>query len=44
MKKKITITVDEDVLVKLQEIAQLEGRSISSLLNKISKDFILGKK
>lgn len=43
MKKKITITIDEEILRKLQEIAEKEGRTISSLVNKISMDFISGK-
>lgn len=43
MKKKITVTIDEEILLKLQEIADKEGRTISSLINKISMDFVGGK-
>ena len=39
MKKKIAITLDEEVLIKLKEYANKEDRTISSQINKILKDF-----
>lgn len=40
MKKKIAITIDEDVLEKLKRFANKEDRTISSQINKILKDFL----
>lgn len=40
MKKKITITLDEEVLEKLKQYATEEDRTISSQINKILKDFL----
>ena len=39
MKKKIAITIDEDVLEKLKDYANKEDRTVSSQINKILKDF-----
>lgn len=39
MKKKIAITLDEEVLIKLKEYANKEDRTVSSQINKILKDF-----
>ena len=39
MKKKIAITLDEEVLEKLKEYANQEDRTVSSQINKILKDF-----
>lgn len=43
MKKKIAITIDEDVLSKLKDYAEKEDRTVSSQINKILKDFLLKK-
>jgi hypothetical protein len=40
VKKKIAITLDEDVLEKLKVFADKEDRTISSQINKILKDFL----
>lgn len=40
MKKKIAITLDEEVLEKLKQYASEEDRTISSQINKILKDFL----
>ena len=40
MKTKIAITLDQDVLKLIREMADLEGRSISSQINKVLKDFL----
>lgn len=42
MKKKITITIDEEILKLLKEYAKNEDRNISSQINKILKDFFKG--
>lgn len=39
MKKKIAITLDEEILKKLKEYAEKEDRTVSSQINKILKDF-----
>ena len=39
MKKKIAITIDEEVLKQLKDYAEKEDRTISSQINKILKDF-----
>lgn len=39
MKKKISITIDEEVLSKLKTYADKEDRTVSSQINKILKDF-----
>jgi len=43
MKSKITITVDSEVLEQIQKLSESESRSVSSLINKILKDFIGNK-
>ena len=43
MKKKIAITLDEEVLIKLKEYANKEDRTVSSQINKILKDFLVEK-
>ena len=40
MKKKIAITLDEEVLNLLKTFADKEDRTISSQINKILKDFL----
>ncbi len=40
MKNKIAITLDEEVLERLKVFAVEEGRSISSQINKILKDYL----
>ena len=42
MKKKITITLDEEILEQLKEYAKEEDRTISSQINKRLKDFFKG--
>lgn len=43
MKKKIAITIDEEVHKKIKQISSIEDRNISSQINKILKDFIKNK-
>lgn len=40
MKKKIAITLDEEVLEKLKQYVSEEDRTVSSQINKILKDFL----
>ena len=40
MKKKVTITIDEESLVQVFEIAQAQCRSISNMINIIVDDWI----
>ncbi|MGN1358670.1 MAG: hypothetical protein ACI4WU_04815 [Bacilli bacterium] len=39
MKKKIAITIDEEIYNKLSELADKEDRTISGQINKILKDY-----
>ena len=39
MKERLTITLDDDVLQKINVLAEQEGRSTSNQINKILKDF-----
>ena len=43
MKKKIAITLDEEVLNHLKKYAEKEDRTVSSQINKILKDFLKDK-
>ena len=43
MKKKIAITLDEEILEQLKEYAKKEDRTVSSQVNKILKDFLVEK-
>ncbi len=39
MKKKIAITIDEEIYSKLSELADKEDRTISGQINKLLKDY-----
>ena len=43
MKKKIAITLDEEILEQLKEYPKKEDRTVSSQINKILKDYFLEK-
>ena len=43
MKKKIAITLDEEILEQLKEYAKKEDRTVSGQINKILKDYFLEK-
>lgn len=43
MKKKIAITIDEELYSKLEELSNQEDRSISGQINKILKDYFKEK-
>lgn len=40
MKSKIAITIDEEILKLIKELAENESRTASSQINKILKDFL----
>ncbi len=44
LKEKISITVDEDVLKKLRELAEADDRSLSQYINLVLKQHIDKKK
>ena len=39
MKKKIAITIDEEILKKVEQLAKEEDRNVSSQINNILKKF-----
>jgi len=44
MKSKIAITLDEEILKLLKDLAEKESRTVSSQINKMLKDyFVKGK-
>lgn len=43
-KIKITVNVDEDLLTELRQMADETGTPYQSLLNKVLKDAVMGKK
>ena len=43
MKRKIAITIDEEVYNNLVKLAYKEDRTVSSQINKILKDFLTHK-
>lgn len=43
-KIKITVNVDEDLLTELRQMAAEAGTPYQSLLNKVLKDAVMGKK
>ena len=43
MKKKIAITIDEEIHSKLEKLSAEEDRTISSQINKILKDYFKKK-
>lgn len=40
LKEKISITIDGDILEKLREMAEYDGRSLSQYINIILKRFL----
>lgn len=40
LKEKVSITVDSDLLEKAKELAELDDRSLSQLINIALKEFI----
>lgn len=44
LKKKISITIDENLLEQLRELAEEDDRSLSQFINLILKKYIESKK
>ena len=40
MKKKVSITLDEDIIEKIREMAEDSDRSFSQFINLILKDYL----
>ena len=40
LKEKISITLDSDILEKLKDMAEYDGRSLSSFINLILKRYL----
>lgn len=44
LKSKVSITLDEDVVKKLKELAEADDRSFSQYINKILREHVLKQK
>ena len=40
LKSKVSITLDEDIIEKLKELAEKDDRSFSQFINMILKDYL----
>lgn len=40
LKEKVSITLDNDIVEKIKQMAEEDDRSFSQLINKILKDYI----
>ena len=40
LKEKVSITLDNDVVEKVKQLAEADDRSFSQLINKILKDYL----
>ena len=43
LKNKVSITLDEDLIIKLKELAEADDRSFSQYINMVLKEYINGK-
>lgn len=41
MKSKVSITLDEDIIIKIKELAENDDRSFSQYINMVLKEHIL---
>ena len=41
MKNKVSITLDEDIIIKIKELAEYDDRSFSQYINMVLKEHIL---
>lgn len=41
MKNKVSITLDEDIIIKIKELAENDDRSFSQYINMVLKEHIL---
>jgi len=44
LKKKVSITLDEDVILKIRAISEYEDRSLSQYINLVLKEHLARKK
>lgn len=40
LKKKVSITLDQDIIEKLMELSEIDGRSLSQFINRILRDYL----
>lgn len=43
MKSKVSITLDEDIIIKIKELAENDDRSFSQYINMVLKEHIVQK-
>ena len=41
LKEKISITIDSDILERLKRLAEEDDRSLSQLINRVLKDYLI---
>ena len=41
MKSKVSITLDEDIIIKIKELSENDDRSFSQYINMVLKEYIL---
>lgn len=41
LKNKVSITLDEDVIIKIKELSENDDRSFSQYINMVLKEYIL---
>lgn len=44
LKAKVSITLDEDIIGELKQLAEKEDRSLSQFINRILKGYLKGEK
>ena len=40
LKEKVSITLDNDIIIKIRELSEEDDRSFSQYINKVLKDYI----
>ena len=40
LNKKVSITLDQDIIEKLMELSEIDGRSLSQFINRILRDYL----
>jgi len=44
LKEKVSITLDEDIVKRIRELAEQDDRSFSQYINKVLKDYLATQK
>ncbi len=44
LKEKVSITLDEDIVKRIRELAEQDDRSFSQYINKVLKDYLSKQK